>query len=83
MVYPTFLSAIASATSPAQRAESIGTFRLWRDLGYAIGAVISGITADMFGVDYAILLIGILTTASSMVIKFRMPESIHRNVNSV
>jgi MFS family permease len=83
MVYPTFLSAIASATSPSQRAESIGTFRLWRDLGYAIGAVISGVTADMFGVDYAILLIGILTTASSMVIKFRMPESIHRNVNSV
>ena len=75
MVYPTFLSAIASATSPAQRAESIGTFRLWRDLGYAVGAVISGITADLFGVNYAILLIGLITIASSLVIKFRMPDT--------
>ena len=49
LVYPTFLSAIAQATTPHQRAESIGTFRLWRDLGYAIGAIISGITADLFG----------------------------------
>jgi MFS family permease len=55
IVYPTFLSAIAQATTPHQRAESIGTFRLWRDLGYAIGAIISGITADLFGVNYAII----------------------------
>lgn len=76
LVYPTFLSTIAEATSPKQRAESIGTFRLWRDLGYAFGAVISGITADIFGVAYAILLIGGLTIASSLIIKFRMPEQI-------
>jgi len=76
LVYPTFLSAIAQATSPKQRAESIGTFRLWRDLGYAFGAVISGITADLFGVEYAIFLIGGLTILSSLIIKIRMPESI-------
>lgn len=76
LVYPTFLAAIAQATSPKQRAESIGTFRLWRDLGYAFGAIISGITADLFGVEYAILLIGILTIVSSLIIKFRMPETI-------
>jgi MFS family permease len=76
LVYPTFLSAIAEATSPKQRAESIGTFRLWRDLGYAFGAVISGITADFFGIEYAILLIGGLTIISSLVIKLRMPEVI-------
>ncbi len=76
LVYPTFLSAIAQATSPKQRAESIGTFRLWRDLGYAIGAVISGITADFFGVESAIYLIGILTIISSVIIKVRMPETI-------
>ena len=75
LVYPTFLSAIAQATSPGQRAESIGTFRLWRDLGYAIGAIISGITADLFGLDAAIILIGILTVISSIIIKFRMPEN--------
>ena len=76
LVYPTFLSTIAQATSPRQRAESIGTFRLWRDLGYAFGAVISGITADLFGIEYAIFLIGGLTIMSSLIIKFRMPAQI-------
>lgn len=73
LVYPTFLTTIATATSPKQRAESIGTFRLWRDLGYAFGAVISGVTADLFGISYAIISIGLLTIFSSLVIKFRMP----------
>ena len=76
LVYPTFLATIAQATSPGQRAESIGTFRLWRDLGYAFGAVISGITADVFGIDYAVFLIGGVTIISSLIIKFRMPEKI-------
>jgi MFS family permease len=79
LVYPTFLAAIAQATSPRQRAESIGTFRLWRDLGYAFGAVISGITADLFGVEYAIFLIGGLTVISSFVIGFRMPPDKKRD----
>jgi len=76
LVYPTFLSTIAYATSPKQRAESIGTFRLWRDLGYAFGAIISGITADFLGIEYTILLIGGLTIISSLIIKFRMPAHI-------
>lgn len=76
LVYPTFLSTIADATSPKQRAESIGTFRLWRDLGYAFGAIISGVTADFLGIEYAILLIGGLTIISALLIKFRMPEPI-------
>ena len=74
LVYPTFLSTIANATSPGQRAESIGTFRLWRDLGYAFGAVISGVTADLFGITYAMICIGGLTILSALIIKFRMPE---------
>ncbi len=72
LVYPTFLTTIAMATNPTQRAESIGVFRLWRDLGYAIGAILSGITADAFGVPAAIVLIGVLTIASSIVIRVRM-----------
>ena len=76
LVYPTFLSTIALATTPGQRAESIGTFRLWRDLGYAFGAVISGITADLFGVQYAIFLIGSITIVSAFIIKFRMPSTL-------
>lgn len=79
LVYPTFLSTIAQASSPKQRAESIGTFRLWRDLGYALGAIISGITADLFGIEYAILLIGTLTIISSLIIKLRMPEQIEKS----
>ncbi len=74
LVYPTFLSTIAQVATPIERAESIGTFRLWRDLGYAIGAVISGITADLFGIEYAIYLIGGLTIISSIIIKYRMPD---------
>lgn len=74
MVYPTFLSTIAEATQPGQRAESIGTFRLWRDLGYAIGAIISGISADLFGLHSAILLIGMITIFSALAIQIRMPK---------
>lgn len=74
LVYPTFLTTIASATSPLERGESIGTFRLWRDLGYVFGAILSGILADFFGLVVAILTIGILTIASSLVIQFRMPK---------
>jgi MFS family permease len=76
LVYPTFLSTIAQATSPTQRAESIGTFRLWRDLGYAFGAIISGVTADVLGIEYAVFFIGGLTIISSFIIKIRMPEQI-------
>lgn len=76
LVYPTFLSTIASATNAEQRAESVGTFRLWRDLGYAIGALLSGITADVFGLTAAVLFIAALTIISAIIIKVRMPEKI-------
>lgn len=72
VVYPTFLAAIADYTHPEQRANSIGVFRLWRDLGYAIGAILTGLIADFFGVDNSIILIGIITLLSSIVIKARM-----------
>jgi MFS family permease len=74
LVYPTFLSTIAQVTNPTQRAESVGTFRLWRDLGYAFGAIISGITADIFGIQYAIVIIGLITIISSVIIQVRMPN---------
>ena len=77
LVYPTFLSTIAHATNPKQRAESVGVFRLWRDLGYVFGAIISGIVADFFGITYAIIVIGGLTILSSIIIQFRMPSSIN------
>jgi MFS family permease len=72
IVYPTFLSAIASFTNPNQRAKSIGTFRLWRDLGYAFGALSTIVIAQFFEIDITIIAIGILTLVSSIIIKLRM-----------
>lgn len=72
VVYPTFLAAISDYTHPDQRPESIGVFRLWRDLGYAIGAILTGLIADQFGLTAPILAIGLLTVGSSLIIKFRM-----------
>lgn len=74
LVYPTFLASIAQTTSPNQRAESIGTFRLWRDLGYAFGAIISGILADAYGIDIAIYAIATLTLFSALIIQLRMAK---------
>lgn len=72
MVYPTFLASIAENTHPLDRAGSIGIFRLWRDLGYAIGAILTGIIADWLSVSAAIFFIGILTAISGIIIRWRM-----------
>jgi MFS family permease len=72
VVYPTFLAAIAGYTHPQQRAESIGIFRLWRDLGYAIGALLTGILADSLGLLMPVAVIGGLTILSAGVIRVRM-----------
>ncbi|MBZ9630359.1 MFS transporter [Salegentibacter sp. LM13S] len=72
MVYPTFLATIADYTHPQDRAKSIGVFRLWRDLGYAIGAVLTGVIADLVSIEAAIMLIGILTLISAAIIFIRM-----------
>ena len=74
LVYPTFLSTIASIVSPSQRAESLGVFRLWRDLGYVFGALFSGIIADLFDVSVAIAAVGILTLISAIIIQMRMVD---------
>lgn len=74
VVYPTFLAAIADYTHPEQRAQSIGVFRLWRDLGYAIGALLTGITADLLGIDWSVGLVGGLTFLSALIIGVRMGE---------
>lgn len=74
MVYPTFLASIAENTHPEDRAKSIGVFRLWRDLGYAIGAILTGVIADLMGIDESILFIGALTFISALVIKVRMTD---------
>lgn len=72
IVYPTFLSAIAEDTNPQQRAKSLGVFRFWRDLGYVIGALLTGIFTDLYSIDFSIAFIGILTILSSIIISYRM-----------
>lgn len=72
IVYPTFLASIAENTHPADRAASLGTFRLWRDLGYAFGAILTGILADYFELEVSVIVIGLLTLGSAGVIKWRM-----------
>lgn len=72
MVYPTFLATVAENTNPQDRAKSIGIFRLWRDLGYAIGAILTGIIADLININTAILFIGLLTLVSALIIRYRM-----------
>ena len=72
MVYPTFLATVAENTHPLDRAKSIGIFRFWRDLGYAIGAILTGIVADLISINAAIIFIGLLTFASAMIIRYRM-----------
>lgn len=75
VVYPTFLAAIADNVHPGQRAESIGVFRLWRDLGYAIGALLTGIIADTLGMEPSVAMIGGITLVSAFIILFRMKTS--------
>ena len=72
LVYPTFLAAIADYSHPQQRAECIGVYRLWRDLGYALGAIASGLIADVFGLQAAFIVIAVVTFAGGLQIAFRM-----------
>lgn len=72
MVYPTFLATVAENTHPLDRAKSIGIFRLWRDLGYAIGAILTGVITDIFNIHTAIIFIALLTFISAIIIRYRM-----------
>jgi MFS family permease len=74
MVYPTLLAAIGDAAHPSWRAGSVGVYRLWRDFGYAVGALLAGTTADALGTRAAIWLIAALTFASGLIAALRMRE---------
>jgi MFS family permease len=78
MVYPTLLAAIGDVAHPAWRASSVGVYRLWRDLGYAVGAVIAGVTADALGLAAALWVVAALTFGSGVVVAIRMRETLKR-----
>jgi MFS family permease len=76
MVYPALLAAIGDVAHPSWRASAVGVYRLWRDLGYAIGALLAGATADAFGLGAAMGVIAALTFASGVVAAGRMTETL-------
>jgi MFS family permease len=78
MVYPTLLAAIGDVAHPTWRASAVGVYRLWRDLGYAVGAVLAGVVADAFGVTAAVGVVAALTFASGLVVAVRMRETLRR-----
>jgi MFS family permease len=76
LTYPTLLAAIGDAAHPSWRASALGVYRLWRDLGYAAGAIIAGGVADLFGFVPAIVTVGVLTAVSGFVVALRMRETL-------
>src|SRR5205807_10097665 len=75
LVYPTLLAAVSDRAHPGWRASAVGVYRLWRDLGYAVGGVLSGMIADAFGLVAAIVFVGALTALSGVIVAFRVIES--------
>ncbi len=78
MVYPTLLAAVGDVAHPAWRARAVGVYRLWRDSGFAVGALLAGVLADLFGVRTAVWAVAGLTAASGVVVAVRMYETLHR-----
>jgi len=75
LVYPTLIAAISDAVSPVARAPVVGVYRFWRDMGYALGALIAGATADALGYGGAIALVAGLTAASGLWVLIDMPRT--------
>jgi MFS family permease len=76
LVYPTLIAAISDVAHPEWRASAVGVYRLWRDGGYALGALLAGLLADLLGLDWAIAGVGLLTFASGLVVLAVMYETL-------
>ncbi|HET9349006.1 MAG TPA: MFS transporter, partial [Arthrobacter sp.] len=79
MVYPTLLAAIGDVAHPEWRARSVGIYRLWRDGGFAVGALLSGIIADAYGIQAAVGVVAALTALSGLLVAVRMRGTDHRS----
>ncbi len=75
MVYPTLLAAVGDVAHPAWRASAVGVYRLWRDMGFAVGAIVTGVIADLAGAASAIWAVSALTLVSGVVVAVRMAET--------
>ena len=77
LVYPTLLAVIADVAEPAWRGSAVGVYRLWRDAGFAVGALLAGVVADLLGLAAAIWVVAVLTGLSGLVVAVRMYETHH------
>ncbi len=75
LVYPTLLAVVGDIAHPAWRATAVGVYRFWRDAGFAVGAILAGVLADVYGITTAIGVIALLTAGSGCVVAIRMRES--------
>jgi MFS family permease len=75
MVYPTLLAAVSDVAHPSWRASAVGVYRLWRDAGFAVGALLAGVVADLAGLHAAVWVVAALTAASGLVVAARMYET--------
>ncbi len=76
MVYPTLLAAISDVAHPEWRGSAVGVYRLWRDGGYAVGALTAGLLADALGIPAAMAAIGGLTLLSGLIVAGVMRETL-------
>jgi MFS family permease len=77
MVYPTLLAVVGDVAHPAWRARAVGVYRLWRDAGFAVGALLAGVLADAFGIVTAVWVTALLTALSGAVVAVRMYETLN------
>ena len=77
MVYPALLAAVSDAAHPTWRASSVGVYRFWRDIGYAVGALMAGAIAAILGLEWAVHAAGVLTFISGVVVWLKMKETLH------
>jgi len=83
MVYPTLLAAVGDVAHPTWRASAVGVYRLWRDSGFAVGALLAGVLADAFSLTTAITAIAAVTAASGVIVAVRMYETHPRELRSM
>jgi MFS family permease len=81
MVYPTLLAAVGDVADPRWRASAVGVYRLWRDSGFAVGALLAGLVADWFGLQAAVWVVAALTALSGVIVAVRMYET-HRGASA-
>ena len=83
MVYPTLLAAVGDVAHPAWRGRAVGIYRVWRDLGYAVGALMGGVVADLWSLRTAVWVAAAVSVVSALVVAFRMYETHHRPADTI